>query len=90
MFQYGDAVVPKQLTDNIFTLAEHKNDLLSSIVSRNTNVGDTRVEISNPITIGSVTEETLPKLQEILKQSCDYTKKELAKELKKDGFRIKR
>lgn len=90
MFQYGDAVVPKQLTDNLFTLAEHKNDLLSSIVSRNTNVGDTKVEVNNPITIGSVTEEALPKLQEILKQSCDYTKKEIAKELRKDGYRIRR
>ena len=39
---------------------------------------------------GNVDKEALPKLQEILKQSCDYTKKELAKELKKDGFRIKR
>ena len=39
---------------------------------------------------GNVDKETLPKLQEILKQSCDYTKKELAKELKKDGYRIKR
>lgn len=90
MFQYGDAVVPKQLTDNLFTLAEHKNDLLSSIISRNTNVGDTKVEISNPITIGSVTEETLPKLQEILKQSCDYTRKEMVKDFEKLGHKIKR
>lgn len=90
MFQYGDAVVPKQLTDNLFTLAEHKNDLLSSVVSRNTNVGDTKVEVNNPITIGSVTKETLPELKEILKQSCDYTKKEIAKEFKRDGYRIKR
>lgn len=90
MFQYGDAVVPKQLTDNLFTLAEHKNDLLSSVISRNTNVGDTKVEISNPITIGSVTEETLPKLQEILKQSCDYTRKEMVKDFEKLGHKIKR
>ena len=90
MFQYGDAVVPKQLTDNLFTLAEHKNDLLSSVVSRNTNVGDANIEISNPITIGSVTKETLPELKEIIKQSYDYAKKELAKELRSDGFRIRR
>ena len=90
MFQYGDAVVPKQLTDNLFTLAEHKNDLLSSVVSRNTNVGDANIEISNPITIGSVTNDTLPEFKEALKQSYDYFKKELAKELRSDGFRIRR
>lgn len=39
---------------------------------------------------GSVTEETLPKLQEILKQSCDYTRKEMVKDFEKLGHKIKR
>lgn len=91
MFQYGDAVVPKQLTDNLFTLAEHKNDLLSSVVSRNTNVGDAKIEnnYGSLLTVnGNVDKEALPELEEILKQSCDYTKKELAKELRRDGYKI--
>ena len=93
MFQYGDAVVPKQLTDNLFTLAEHKNDLLSSVVSRNTNVGDAKIEnnYGSLLTVnGNVDKETLPELKEIIKQSYDYAKKELAKELRSDGFRIRR
>ena len=93
MFQYGDAVVPKQLTDNIFTLAEHKNDLLSSIVSRNTDVGDTKVEnhYDSLLTVnGDVDKEILPKLQEILKQSYEYTRKEMVKDFEKLGHKIKR
>ena len=93
MFQYGDAVVPKQLTDNLFTLAEHKNDLLSSVVSRNTNVGDAKIEnnYGSLLTVnGNVDKDALPELKEIIKQSYDYAKKELAKELRSDGFRIRR
>ena len=93
MFQYGDAVVPKQLTDNLFTLAEHKNDLLSSVVSRNTNVGDAKIEnnYGSLLTVnGNVDKDALPELEEIIKQSYDYAKKELAKELRRDGYRIRR
>ena len=56
----------------------------------NTQNNEVNIEISNPITIGSVTKETLPELKEIIKQSYDYAKKELAKELRSDGFRIRR
>jgi hypothetical protein len=93
MFQYGDAVVPKQLTDNLFTLAEHKNDLLSSVVSRNTNVGDAKIEnnYGSLLTVnGNVDKDALPELEEIIKQSYDFAKKEFAKELRRDGFRIRR
>ena len=39
---------------------------------------------------GNVDKETLPKLQEILKQSCDYTRKEMVKDFEKLGHKIKR
>lgn len=56
----------------------------------NNNQQNVTVEISNPITIGSVTEEALPKLQEILKQSYEYTRKEMVKDFEKLGHKIKR
>ena len=35
MFRYGDAVVPKHMTDNLFTLADHTNEIMETInVSR--------------------------------------------------------
>lgn len=39
---------------------------------------------------GNVDKEALPKLQEILKQSCDYTRKEMVKDFEKLGHKIKR
>ena len=30
MFRYGDAVVPKHMTDNLFTLADHTNEVMET------------------------------------------------------------
>lgn len=77
------ASVATNVTDSILDTIRMANE-------GNTQSNEVNIEISNPITIGSVTKETLPELEEIIKQSYDYAKKELAKELRRDGFRIRR
>lgn len=85
MFRYGDAVVPKHMTDNLFTLADHTNEVMETInnVDRNGG-GDVTVNnnYDSLLTVnGDVDREALPRLEEILKRACAYT----AKEFKKDA-----
>jgi uncharacterized protein YjdB len=84
MFRYGDAVVPKHMTDNLFTLADHTNEVMETINSVDRSGGDTTVNNSygSLLTVnGDVDKEALPGLEEILKKACAYT----AKEFKKDA-----
>ena len=84
MFRYGDAVVPKHMTDNLFTLADHTNEVMDTINSVDRSGGDTTVtnNYESLLTVnGDVDREALPRLEEILKRACAYT----AKEFKKDA-----
>lgn len=84
MFRYGDAVVPKHMTDNLFTLADHTNEVMDTINSVDRSGGDTTVNnnYESLLTVnGDVDREALPGLEEILKRACAYT----AKEFKKDA-----
>lgn len=84
MFRYGDAVVPKHMTDNLFTLADHTNEVMDTIHSVDRSGGDTTVNnnYESLLTVnGDVDREALPRLEEILQRACEYT----AKEFKKDA-----
>lgn len=84
MFRYGDAVIPKHMTDNLFTLADHTNEVMDTINSVDRSGGDTTVNnnYESLLTVnGDVDKEALPGLEEILKRACAYT----AKEFKKDA-----
>lgn len=84
MFRYGDAVVPKHMTDNLFTLADHTNEVMDTINSVDRSGGDTTVNnnYESLLTVnGDVDREALPRLEEILQRACEYT----AKEFKKDA-----
>lgn len=89
IFQYGDGVVPKNLTDNLFTLAQHTNELMSNLSSSKLiNNVEINQNYDSLLTVnGDVDKNALPRLEEIIRLSCDYTVDHINTELKKNGFR---
>lgn len=85
MFRYGDAVLPKHMTDNLFTLADHTNEVMETInnVDRNGG-GDVTVNnnYDSLLTVnGDITKETFPGVKKMCEEAYRYT----AKEFKKDA-----
>lgn len=82
VLQYGDAVLPKNLSDNMFTLAGHANEIISGLGNNTTN---RELSITNHydslLTVnGNVDKDTLPKLEKLLEQSYRYTSQKLYKD----------
>lgn len=85
MFRYGDAVVPKHMTDNLFTLADHTNEIMETINSVDRGSGGD-VTVNNNydslLTVnGDITKETFPGVKKMCEEAYRYT----AKEFKKDA-----
>lgn len=85
MFRYGDAVVPKHMTDNLFTLADHTNEVMETINSVDRS-GSGEVTVNNNydslLTVnGDITKETFPGVKKMCEEAYRYT----AKEFKKDA-----
>ena len=85
MFRYGDAVVPKHMTDNLFTLADHTNEIMKTINSVDRS-GSGEVTVNNNyeslLTVnGDITKETFPGVKKMCEEAYRYT----AKEFKKDA-----
>ena len=85
MFRYGDAVVPKHMTDNLFTLADHTNEIMETINSVDRS-GSGEVTVNNNyeslLTVnGDITKETFPGVKKMCEEAYRYT----AKEFKKDA-----
>ena len=86
MFRYGDAVVPKHMTDNLFTLADHTNEVMETINSADRGSGSGEVTVNNNyeslLTVnGDITKETFPGVKKMCEEAYRYT----AKEFKKDA-----
>ena len=84
MFRYGDAVVPKHMTDNLFTLADHTNEVMETINNVDRNGGDVTINNSyeSLLTVnGDITKETFPGVKKMCEEAYRYT----AKEFKKDA-----
>ena len=85
MFRYGDAVVPKHMTDNLFTLADHTNEVMETINNVDRS-GSGEVTVNNNyeslLTVnGDITKETFPGVKKMCEEAYRYT----AKEFKKDA-----
>lgn len=85
MFRYGDSVIPKHMTDNLFTLADHTNEIMETINSVDRNGGGD-VTVNNNydslLTVnGDITKETFPGVKKMCEEAYRYT----AKEFKKDA-----
>ena len=85
MFRYGDAVVPKHMTDNLFTLADHTNEVMETINNVDRS-GGKEVTVNNNyeslLTVnGDITKETFPGVKKMCEEAYRYT----AKEFKKDA-----
>lgn len=90
MFRYGDAVVPKHMTDNLFTLADHTNEVMETIngVDRN---GCGEVTVNNNyeslLTVnGDIDKETFPGVKKMCELACQYTSKQMKKDARHMGI----
>lgn len=85
MFRYGDAVVPKHMTDNLFTLADHTNEVMETINNVDRS-GGKEVTVNNNyeslLTVnGDIDKDTFPGVKKMCEEAYRYT----AKEFKKDA-----
>ena len=90
MFHYGDAVLPKPMTDNLFTLADHTNEIMETIngVDRSGN-GDVTVNnnYESLLTVnGDIDKDTFPGVKKMCEEAYRYTTKELKKDAKYMGI----
>ena len=90
MFHYGDAVVPKHMTDNLFTLADHTNEIMETINSVDRNGGEITINNNYDSLLhvdGNVDKDALPGLQELLFKSYQYTSKQMKRDATLQGIR---
>lgn len=90
MFRYGDAVVPKHMTDNLFTLADHTNEVMETINSADRGSGK-EITVNNNyeslLTVnGDITKETFPGVKKMCEEACKYTAKEFQKDSRLMGI----
>ena len=90
--QKGDSVVPHELTNNLFTLAEHTDEILSDVSGGNRN--DQNVVVNNHYDAllkvnGNVDKDALPGLKKLLEQSYEYTSKRMYREAGLQGIHKK-
>lgn len=77
-FEYGDAIVPKKLTDNLFSLAENKNAIMEASLRRNvredTGKGTTiNQHYDNLINVeGSIDKDTYPGIKKVIQEVTKY------------------
>ena len=88
---YGDAVVPAQLTNNLFTLAEHKNAIMDGMLSKNINHGQ-EVVIQNHydslLTVnGDIDKETFPGVKKMCEEAYQYTSKKMYRDANLMGYK---
>lgn len=89
MFRYGDAVVPKDMTDRLFTLADHTGDIMETINSVDRDSGDIIVNNSyeSLLTVnGNIDKDTFPGVKKMCELACQYTSKELKKDARYMGI----
>ena len=90
--QKGDSVVPHELTNNLFTLAEHTDEILSGVSGVDRN--DQNVVVNNHYDAllkvnGNVDKDALPGLKKLLEQSYEYTSKRMYREAGLQGIHKK-
>ena len=89
MFRYGDAVVPKNMTDNLFTLADHTNEVMETINSVDRNGGEITINnnYESLLTVnGDIDKDTFPGVKKMCELACQYTSKELKKDARYMGI----
>ena len=89
MFRYGDAVIPKHMTDNLFTLADHTNEVMETINNVDRSGGDVIVNNSyeSLLTVnGNIDKDTFPGVKKMCELACQYTSKELKKDARYMGI----
>ena len=90
--QHGDGVVPADLTRNLFTLGKNADSIMKNIANSTSNRNSQSMVFNNHydslLTVyGSIDKEALPKLEEILKKSYDYTMQQAYKDAGKIGIK---
>ena len=90
MFRYGDSVVPKHMTDNLFTLADHTNEIMETINSVDRNGGDVTVNnnYESLLTVnGNIDKDTFPGVKKMCEEAYRYTSKQFKRDATLQGIR---
>lgn len=91
MFRYGDAVVPKHMTDNLFTLADHTNEVMETINSADRGSGGD-VTVNNNyeslLTVnGNIDKDIFPGVKKMCEEAAKYTEKKWLRDGRIMGIR---
>ena len=94
----GDGVIPNNLTENLFEWGKNTpNEFIDklgvksvqNIPTSNNNTPSINIEYDSLLNVqGDVTRDTLPSLQNILKQSYNYTVQQITKDARKGGLKL--
>lgn len=96
----GSGVVPSKLTENLFGLANSAEDIMANTVGNamryinnivNNGGNNITYHYDSLLTVnGDVDKAVLPELQEILKQSYQYTTQQMTKDALRGGNKLRR
>lgn len=90
MFRYGDAVIPKHMTDNLFTLADHTNEIMEMINGVDRSDGGDVIVNNNYESLltvnGDIDKDTFPGVKKMCEQAYQYTSKQMKKDARYMGI----
>ena len=88
--QKGDSVVPHELTNNLFTLAEHTDDIIDNISSGSQNTQSTVVNNHFDALLnveGNIDKDTFPGVKKMCEEAAKYLEKTWSRDAKFMGIR---
>ena len=88
--QKGDSVVPHELTNNLFTLAEHTDDIIDNISSGSQNTQSTVVNNHFDALLnveGNIDKDTFPGVKKMCEETAKYLEKTWSRDAKFMGIR---
>lgn len=89
MFRYGDSVVPKNLTDNLFTLADHTSEIMEMINNVSRESGNVNIvnNYDSLLTVnGDIDKDTFPGVKKMCEQAYQYTSQQMKKDARYMGI----
>lgn len=86
--EYGDAVLPSNLTNNIFDIAGRKNDIFQMLNRADSYQQPTTINYDGRLVVqGDIDKDVFPGVKAMCKESYKYTVKKLTQEAYRMGFR---
>lgn len=86
--EYGDAVLPSNLTNNIFDIAGRKNDIFQMLNRTDSHQQPTTINYDGRLVVqGDIDKDVFPGVKAMCEKAYEYTTKKLSQEAGRAGIR---